>query len=193
VLHEFARSCGGSVSIDSAEGVGTAVSLLLPRDTTEPARADNGVLAPEPPLGDGETILLVEDNERVLGTTHALLEGLGYAVVPARNGREALDILRSGELVHAVLSDVLMPPGMSGYDVARHVLEERPDLHVILTSGFNSVVPPPGDRLEHVARLAKPYTRGLLAAALESALGPSRATPTASPSQRTHSRPARRS
>ena len=73
------------------------------------------------PLGDGELILLVDDDQKVLKLTHAILEGLGYAVISAENGPQAMAVMERGDEVDLVLSDIIMPGGMSGYDVARTV------------------------------------------------------------------------
>ena len=118
--------------------------------------------------------MLVDDNNGVLEATCALLEGLGYAVVTASNGPEAIALLEGGEPVQLVFSDVIMPGGMSGYDVAARVLTERPGVKVILASGFHDDGLRQDDLiLEGVMVLRKPYTRARLAHALRAALGSS--------------------
>jgi PAS domain S-box-containing protein len=174
-VHEFARGCGGFMTIDSQVGDGTTITLYLRRTMPE-SRSERPSSAPAGgvPLGDGELILLVDDNHGVLEATCALLEGLGYAVVTASNGPEAIALLEGGEPVQLVFSDVIMPGGMSGYDVAARVLTERPGVKVILASGFHDDGLRQDDLiLEGVMVLRKPYTRARLAHALRAALGSS--------------------
>lgn len=171
-VNAFAEASGGTLEIESEPGHGTTVSLLLPRaGTPVDLRFDKSVPEAEIPFGDGEVVLLVDDNENLLEATSALLEGLGYAVVVAGNGVEALGRLESGEPVDLVLSDVVMPGGVSGYDVARRVLTERPGTGMVLVSGFNLDERPADDAtLGDIPVLRKPFTRVQLARALRQAL-----------------------
>jgi CheY-like chemotaxis protein len=171
-VHEFVRGCSGFVTIDSQVGEGTTISLYLPRAMPEPrTERPSPTPAGEVPLGDGELVLLVDDNHGVLEPTCALLEGLGYAVVTASSGPEAIALLEGGEPVQLVFSDVIMPGGMSGYDVAARVLTERPGVKVMLASGFHEEELRQDDLLlEGVMVLRKPYNRVRLAHALRAAL-----------------------
>ena len=124
------------------------------------------------PRGNGELVLVVEDDDEVREVTLKRIELLGYAVAEARTGPEALQRLQSKGSIHLVLSDIVMPGGMSGYDVARWLASNNPVTKVILCSGYNE-----GDRLSHtrgsirdITVLGKPYTREQLAAALKNAL-----------------------
>jgi CheY-like chemotaxis protein len=121
-------------------------------------------------LGDGELILVVEDNDKVREATVSGLESLGYAVLEAKTGPDATTLLESDEPIALVLSDIVMPGGMTGYDVAEHVCSMKPDLKVLLTSGYSDL----GGKMKKSARdikiLAKPYTRAQLAWALRDAL-----------------------
>jgi CheY-like chemotaxis protein len=132
--------------------------------------------APEPqpdqvPLGNGELVLVVEDNDDVREVTLKRIESLGYAVTEARTGPEALQRLQSQEPVELVLSDIVMPGGMSGYDVARWLASNKPEIKAVLCSGYNE-----GDRrdsessIRDLTILGKPYTREQLADALNKAL-----------------------
>ncbi len=172
-VREFAESCGGAVAVESSEGHGTTVSLYLPRSPgAAPVAAPHKPGGDTLPLGDGELVLLVEDNVQVLQTTHVLLEGLGYAVLDAADGVEALAVLKeeNGAEIDLVLSDVVMPGGISGYDVARFVLAQRPRTRVVLTSGFNSEQQARDNVLDKVSVLRKPFTRAQLASELRKAL-----------------------
>ena len=90
-------------------------------------------------MGDGELILLVEDNDKVREATANRLESLGYAVLEAKTGPEAITLLESGEPIALVFSDIVMPGGMTGYDVAEWVRSMKPDLKVLLTSGYSDM------------------------------------------------------
>ena len=168
-VREFVRGADGFMTIDSVLGVGTAVSLYLKRESgtgEEPRRE----VAKDVPLGDGELVLLVEDDERVLEATHAMLEGLGYSVVDARNGAEAMSLLADNAQVQLVLSDIVMPGGMSGFDVARRVLAEYPGIAIVMASGFNDEERGQDAVLRELPVLRKPYTRAALAEILHAAL-----------------------
>ena len=90
-------------------------------------------------MGDGELILLVEDNDKVREATANRLKSLGYAVLEAKTGPEAITLLESGEPIALVFSDIVMPGGMTGYDVAEWVRSMKPDLKVVLTSGYSDM------------------------------------------------------
>lgn len=166
----FARQNGGFAAIASASGCGCVVSVYLPRAVQDqPAPAAK----PQPvPLGDGELVLVVEDDAHVREVTLKRIESLGYAVEEARTGPEAIEWLTSGAPVRLVLSDIVMPGGMTGYDVARWVVSNKPEIKVILCSGYSE-----GDRsvdvadaIQDVAFLGKPFSREKLALALSEAL-----------------------
>ena len=166
----FARQSGGFSTIANAPGQGCIVSLYLPRFIEEaPAHV---LPANESPLGDGELVLVVEDDDQVREVTLRRIEFLGYAVAEARTGPEAIDRLQSLDRIQLVLSDIVMPGGLTGYDVARWVASNRPAIKVILCSGYNegdrgaNDQGPPAD----VHTLGKPYSRDQLAKALSKAL-----------------------
>jgi CheY-like chemotaxis protein len=165
----FAKQTGGFATVESAPGRGCAVSLYLPRSIKNVPPPETG--PSELPRGSGELVLVVEDNDEVREVTLKRIESLGYAVAEARTGPEALQRLQSKGSIHLVLSDIVMPGGMSGYDVARWLASNKPETKVILCSGYNE-----GDRLGHtrgsirdITVLGKPYTREQLAAALKNA------------------------
>ncbi len=162
----FAKQSGGSLIIESTVGKGSTVSLYLPRaqDRTPLAQP---VRKEDLPLGNGELILVVDDNEAVREVTLARLESLGYAVVAAGNGPEAIECLKSEETIALVVSDIVMPGGMSGYDVAQQALDLCPSIKIILTTGYDGSTEP--DRHEPGRKfsvLEKPYTRAELARAV---------------------------
>jgi PAS domain S-box-containing protein len=166
----FAKQSGGFATIVSAPAEGCTVSLYLPRSYEQ---APGGAFpASEIPMGDGELVLVVEDDDQVREVTLKRIESLGYAVTEARTGPEAVWRLQLPEPIQLVLSDVVMPGGMTGYDLARWVASNRPGLKVVMCSGYNE-----GDRGANaqepaldVIMLGKPYGRDELARALRDAL-----------------------
>jgi len=137
LVYGFAKQSGGHVQIQSAPGQGTTVQLFLPLTGEDPAEADTWVA----PLGDfaaqGETVLVVEDDERVRRVTVARLEGLDYRVVQAANGPQALEVLAErGEEIDLLFTDMVMPGGLSGGDLARAARLRIPGLKVLFTTGY---------------------------------------------------------
>jgi CheY-like chemotaxis protein len=124
----------------------------------------------EAPLGDGELILVVEDNDKVREATVSRLESLGYAVLEAKTGPEATTLLESGEPIALVFSDVVLPGGMTGYDVAEWVRSMKPGVKVLLTSGYSDMPLAVSEVVREIEVLGKPYTREQLACALREAL-----------------------
>jgi signal transduction histidine kinase/CheY-like chemotaxis protein len=160
-VYGFALQSGGACEIDSELGRGTTVSLLLPL-TTE-AVAQSRPKAADASEGAG-TVLMVEDDETVSAMVGEMLSDLGYTVMRAASAREALETLANGRAdVDVVFSDIIMPGGMSGIELARELKRLRPDLPVLLTTGY-------GGHDETTAHefpvLRKPYAREDLAAAL---------------------------
>ena len=168
----FARQTGGFAVLESGPGLGCIVSLYLPRWADDALAPDSH--GDQLPLGSGELVLVVEDDDQVREVTLKRIESLGYAVVGARTGPEAVQRLKSEEPVQLVLSDIVMPGGMTGYDVAYWVASNKPKTQVILCSGYVEE-DPQGDvqsSLRDVTVLGKPYNRDQLARALSNALAP---------------------
>jgi signal transduction histidine kinase len=160
---------GGFVAIQSAVGRGTAVHLYFPKADRGLSSSRDSTSGKQAPLGDGERILAVEDNDKVREATVRRLESLGYNVLAARTGSEAINLLESGEEVALVFSDIVMPGSMTGYDVAKWVRSRKPGLKVLLTSGYSDL-PPAMSEAVPIRVLSKPYTREQLGCALCEAL-----------------------
>ncbi len=168
-VYGFATAAGGTVEIASTPGQGTTVEIWLPRaEGVQPAAHGTGPAASLRRAEAGETVLAVEDEPAVLSAVVENLADLGYRVVPARDAAEALDRLRGGERVDILFSDIVMPGGMNGLQLAVEAGRLRPGLRVLLTSGYT------GEALagEHsvppdVPILSKPYRREELAARLK--------------------------
>jgi len=174
-VYGFTRSAGGFARIDSEVDAGTTVSLFFPR-SSEPAGEEAGTgPAAGIPLrraGEGETVLLVEDDEQVLVMATESLEELRYRVIIARNAAEALEHLRGVERIDILFSDVVMPGGMNGSQLAVEAQLLRPGIKVLLTSGYVANL----DEGQVIGRgelpvLNKPYRRDELARSLRLVLG----------------------
>lgn len=167
-VYGFAKQSGGTVRIASICGEGTTVTLLLPRwqGTRQPAMAAARPIARRMGSGSGR-ILLVEDNDEVAEVTRMQLADSGYEVLRACNAQEALDALSREQRLDLVLSDIIMPGGTNGLDLARKIRANHPSLPVLLMSGYSlsaqaaldegyPIIPKPFQRetlQEQVARL----------------------------------------
>jgi two-component system CheB/CheR fusion protein len=171
MVYGFAKQSGGHVVIYSEVGQGTTVNLFLP--TVVAAAGENVEQKPEASSeAGGETILVVEDDPKVLRLTVARLEELNYQVIAATNGPKAMDILKRREDIDLVLSDVVMPGGMTGFEVADQALALRPDLKILLATGYAKGVEPrdvASSKTDHRI-LRKPYGMKELARTLRELL-----------------------
>jgi PAS domain S-box-containing protein len=172
-IYGFVRQSGGFVGIESAVGRGTKVSICLPKLETAGVRVEPVSHAPSPHDAGGETVLVVEDQDAVRRVTLERLRRLGYQVIDAENAPQALQILQGGRHIDLVFSDVVMPGGMSGYELAEQVHATWPKIKVLLASGFvpdaASATGGPAARLK-VDILSKPYSQEALAQAVWAAL-----------------------
>jgi PAS domain S-box-containing protein len=166
MAHGFARQSGGSIHIRSAPGKGTIVQLLLPKIAHNPHHA---AIAEDFLKGSGEDrklVLLVEDDAEVRRVVRQQLTDLRYPVVEAKTGAEALELLADLPEIALVLSDVVMHGEINGRDLARQAKLRRPDIRIVLMSGYDESI---GDsRLEElpVFVLNKPFDKDELARAL---------------------------
>ncbi|HEU0097303.1 MAG TPA: PAS domain S-box protein [Allosphingosinicella sp.] len=168
-IHGFAAQAGGRAEIRSAPGEGTAVRIILPVTQKAFGRSTAQARVEKPPRG--LSVLLVEDNDHVREFAHHLLDELGYRVVSAASGEEALERLET-ETVDILFSDVVMP-GLSGIELARLARQRDPDLPVLLASGYSEeIVGAAGADFEIVR---KPYDLDGIEGALGTALQRSKA------------------
>jgi signal transduction histidine kinase/CheY-like chemotaxis protein len=185
-VYGFAKVAGGHVTIDSEVGVGTTVRLYLPRSNDQLARTHHlprsndqpartqpsDEVAPLRAANGHETILVVEDDVDVLGIALEALSDLGYRVLTAMDAREALTVLRSDESIDLMFSDVIMPGGMNGAQLALEARRIRPLLKVLLTSGYTAAALAGEHGLpENLEMLGKPYRRDDLANKLRLVIG----------------------
>jgi two-component system NtrC family sensor kinase len=165
-VYGFAKQAGGDVRITTAPGAGTTVELLLPQ-TEQPAPPARGAGGVADGCGaQGEVVLVVEDEPGVLDMTVDSLRELGYATVTATTAQAALQRLRELDRVDLLFSDVTMPGGMSGLQLSVEARRLRPDLKVLLTSGFVGDF----DDAQDIPLLTKPYDRGQLATQVRAVL-----------------------
>jgi PAS domain S-box-containing protein len=167
-IYGFAEQSGGHVAIQSEAGKGTTINLYLPH-AEETCERHSEAAEPVPLSQNSEAVLVVEDNAEVREVTMQRVEGLGYVALEAENGAAALRMLEAGEDVQVVLSDIVMPGGVSGYDLVRWIRANAPAIKVLLTTGYAAEETQPG--AAEVAILRKPYKRADLAIALRDALG----------------------
>ena len=167
MVYGFIKQSGGYMRVYSERGMGTCVKLYLPRhagalpipDMTEDSE-------PLPVARGSETILLCEDDENVRAFSVEVLSELGYRVIAAGNARQALEQLEARDApVDLLFTDVVLPGGMTGADLAREAQAMQPDLRVLFTTGYarNAIVHH-GRLDEGVELLTKPFSYGALAA-----------------------------
>jgi len=169
MIHGFVKQSGGHIRIYSEVGHGTSVKIYLPRLTQEAAIAAvpkvmdldlQPLIRAKPP----ETVLVVEDSEGVLDFACSALEDLGYRVLVAGDGPEAVHILESELAINLLFTDVVMPNGMSGRQLADLALKLRPELPVLFTTGYSRNAIVHQGRLDaNVHLLGKPYAQRELA------------------------------
>jgi signal transduction histidine kinase/CheY-like chemotaxis protein/HAMP domain-containing protein len=162
MVYGFVRQSNGNVTIESEVGVGTTISLYLPKTIQTPAVAADVPQIRGVPAASGR-ILMVEDDEDVLDVTSELLRQLGYHVLCATNGTEALDMLKTGERFDLLFSDVVMPLGIDGVELAREAKLLDGGIKVLLTSGNAADVLARHDAEDEFPMIGKPYRRADLA------------------------------
>ena len=133
-VYGFVTQSGGDVRVETQPGQGAAFVLSLPFCSQVPA--ERLAVEPEGLVSASERLLIVEDDPEVRALCVDLLEGLGYRCDTATTAAEALHQLQSGELYDLMFSDVVMPGGMTGIDLARRATEAFPAMRVLLTSGY---------------------------------------------------------
>jgi signal transduction histidine kinase/CheY-like chemotaxis protein len=180
-VHGFATQSGGAVQIQSELGQGTTVALLLPRSHEAPTSSQRQLVdlhvEPRRPTEQG-SVLVVEDDDEVAALVTEMLEQLGYTVTRAASAAAALGALSNGRSVDLVFSDIMMPGGMNGVDLAREIRRRRRGLPVLLTSGYAEATRESA-AAEGVRVLPKPYRLDELAAALTTVIRAHQPTPAA--------------
>jgi PAS domain S-box-containing protein len=164
-VYGFTNQSGGGVWAESTVGLGTTITMYLPRsqrpvEANLPKTCNTAVAA-----GSG-TVLVVEDNPEVAKVSSMLLNQIGYEVVVAGNAQAALEELAQNDGITLVFSDVVMPGGIGGAELASLVRQKYPKLPILLTSGYSNAVDVAEKKFP---LLRKPYQVGALAQAVAAA------------------------
>jgi CheY-like chemotaxis protein len=156
MVYGFVKQSGGHIKLYSEEGHGTTFKIYLPRA----AESDEAAIV-EPTgeiQGGSETILVVEDDPKVMRSVMLQLDGLGYRTITAENAQQALEIIDAGTPIDLLFTDVVMPGPMNGRRLAEEAVKRRPSLPVLFTSGYTENAIVHHGRLDpNVLLLAKPY------------------------------------
>lgn len=171
MVYGFAKQSGGHVNIYSDVGIGTTIKLFLPRGTPannlyHPMEKSHAALS-----GNGETVLVVEDNEDVRLLAEKILKSLNYEVVIAENVKSADRILKTNDQIDIILSDVILSGGLNGPEYFEVIQRELPDIKVIFMSGYTGDITLENSSIGNdQVLLSKPFQRHRLARALHDAL-----------------------
>jgi signal transduction histidine kinase/ActR/RegA family two-component response regulator len=171
MVYGFVKQSGGHISIYSEPGIGTSVKIYFPPELEAVRHAEDNVSEGELPKGS-ESVLLVEDEPLVRVNTERQLVLLGYNVVAAGSGKEAIELFDKGFRPDLLLSDVIIAGGMNGRELADRLCEKSPGLCVLFMSGYTSGVLAKGDGgiPEGMNFIGKPFRRNQLARAVRDAL-----------------------
>jgi len=163
MAYGFVKQSGGEIVLKSEPGKGTSVRIYLPRSEAEPQHTEQAPTAPL--LGGVETILVVEDEEDVRSTTCGILSALGYKVLEAPDAAKAVEIVKSGQYIDLVFTDVIMPGPVSSLQLGEAVRAHLPEAQILYTSGYAEGVLAHEGKLEaSVNLLQKPYHPDALSA-----------------------------
>ena len=170
MVYGFVKQSGGHVKLYSEIGHGTSIKMYFPKAEKKgvPKRtvADK---SDDLPRGH-ETILVVEDDATVRGMAVSVLEGLGYQVQQAPDGKHALDILGGANHIDLLFTDMIMPNGITGQDLVHAARQLRPNMKALLTSGYSEEFLTRREGHQDVGLIGKPYRRDKLASAIRNTL-----------------------
>lgn len=175
MVYGFVRQSGGHVTLYSEQGHGTSFGLYFPAlpnpDAQDGIKGRVDLKSKSSPCGNGETVLIVEDNPKVRRLSVKRIRDLGFTILEAESGDQAYRMLKDGARVDIVFSDLVMPGTLNGYDLAAKITAEFPGLKILLTSGYASDVITGAmahDRIYDI--LHKPYRQSDLAHRLQTLL-----------------------
>ena len=171
MVYGFVKQSGGHVTIYSEVGEGTTIKLYLPRYYGGDDAASERGATEDIPLARGETVLVVEDDSDVRALIRELLQSLGYAVLEASSAQAAFDVLTDAPCVDLLLTDIVLPGGVNGRQLAEELTRQRPELAVLYTSGYSESAVIHHGRLDPgIELLQKPFLKADLARAVRKAL-----------------------
>jgi PAS domain S-box-containing protein len=171
-IYGWVKQSGGHIKIYSELDHGTTLKLYLPRADGRDLPAAQSRLN-EPVILGSETILLVEDNPNVRRTVVRQLKQLGYTTIEAQDGDSAYAVVAAGAVFDLLLTDVVMPGGINGYELAHKVQSLRPGTRILFTSGYTELAETNRDMPRMGPLISKPYSRQDLGRAIRAALGES--------------------
>jgi CheY-like chemotaxis protein len=175
MVYGFARQSGGTVLISSRVAQGTSVTLYLPSAGPAATNQPHAEATAPPRQETGERILVVEDNPLVGQMASTMLFSMGYSPVVVVNAALAIAELERPDPIALLLTDIVMPGGMTGFDLARQVRRRWPDLPILFMSGFADPSLPDEFRA-NTRLLAKPFRLGQLSEAIVFALAATKVT-----------------
>ena len=170
MVYGFARQSGGHVKIYSEVGIGTTLKLYLPRSDNTAPQIEAIPIRRVAPNGN-KTIVVVEDDEDMRALAVAQLGRLGYTTLAAADGRQGLELIERHDEVAVLLTDLTLPGGLAGREVAALAMARRPNLRVVYMSGYTEDAVIQQGRLDPGIRmLQKPFRQEELAAQIDAAL-----------------------
>jgi PAS domain S-box-containing protein len=171
MVHGFAKQSGGHFSIYSEEGVGTTVKLYFPVTKENVVTVIEKSEKKTVPLGDGETVLIVEDDSGLRDLAIKTISSLGYKAVAAPDGKSALAVMDAGLRIDILFTDVVLPNGMNGVALAAEASVRQANLRILYTSGYTkNAILDSGVVDDGIELLGKPYRRAELARLLRDVL-----------------------
>lgn len=166
MIHGLMRQLGGALKLTSMVGQGTRAELWLPATTSTRTAVDHNPREDNPILDEKMRVLVVDDDALILMSTAAMIEDLGHEVIEASSGRDALEVLRTGNKIDLLITDFSMPK-MNGAQLASAAREMLPHLPILLATGYAEL---PSGQGPGIPRLAKPYQQEQLAEAISEVL-----------------------
>ena len=172
MVYGLVKQLGGSIQLDSEVGRGTVIKIYLPPWKAGISQVPEARLQEVPlPAGQGQTILVVEDETAVRRLAVHMLQRLGYQTVEAETAAAALQALEVMSQIQLLFTDVVLPGGMSGIELAQAARQRRPALPVLITSGYSNDHRAFSHSQEGLGWLSKPYRQSQLAIKLSAMLG----------------------
>ncbi|WP_243372279.1 hybrid sensor histidine kinase/response regulator [Microvirga solisilvae] len=157
-VYGFITQSGGHIKVNSTLGQGTTITMLLPAHSgTEPAVEEPESQTLRPARNSAGTVLIVEDEPAVLEVAKEIFDSLGYDALTAPDAPHAIEVLAGGSPVDVLFSDVVMPNGMNGFELSRRAREMRPNIKVLLASGYPMSALPPEGFDQDISFISKPY------------------------------------
>jgi CheY-like chemotaxis protein len=164
MVYGFVERSGGHIEVESEPGKGTTVRIYLPRAHGSKKKSGTKQSRDESLPRGSETVLIVDDEPDLLAAGRKALEALGYRVIVAENAEEAFRLLENNPGINVLFTDVVMPGGINGLELASDASKQYPDLKVLVTSGFSEKIQGRGKYSRLLASyLPKPYRMADLA------------------------------